>query len=154
MKTNYNYTGNASFERAYHDCKLVADSIVDAESFQAADTGLLLYHMDRILEALERQVKKKIYIVEIHDYDGCESKGYFTEYEKAYDCSVYLNRKHPSPYGIQWCVKEYNLDEIDYDSLNKELDEKERLKLEAELEKIKQEELAELARLKAKYGQD
>ena len=53
----YKYTGNASFEDAYHDCKLVADSIVDDESFQNADTGLILYYMDRILEALESKIR-------------------------------------------------------------------------------------------------
>ena len=54
MKKQYSYTGNSSFENAYHDCKIVADSIVDEESFQNADTGLVLYYMDRILEALEK----------------------------------------------------------------------------------------------------
>ena len=55
----YSYTGNSSFEDAYHDCKLVADSIVDSESFQKADTGLVLYYMDRIIEALEKATPKK-----------------------------------------------------------------------------------------------
>ena len=57
---NYNYTGNMSFEDVYHDCKLIADSIVDEESFQQADTGLLLFHLDRILEALDKQVGKEM----------------------------------------------------------------------------------------------
>lgn len=52
-------TGNASFEAAYMDCKAVADGIVDAKSFQKADKGVVLYHMDRILEALEKQIPKK-----------------------------------------------------------------------------------------------
>lgn len=55
-------TLDLSFEDAYHDCKLIADSIVDEESFQKADTGVILYCMDRILEALERQVPKKVII--------------------------------------------------------------------------------------------
>ena len=63
----YKYTGNASFEDAYHDCKLVADSIVDDESFQKADTGLLLYYMDRILEALHKQTS--INLVKYFDDD-------------------------------------------------------------------------------------
>ena len=56
----YIYTGNSSFKDAYYDCKLVHDSIVDAESFQNADTGLILYCMDRVLEALEKQIPKKV----------------------------------------------------------------------------------------------
>ena len=52
----YNYTGNMSFEDAYHDCQIVADSIVDDKSFQEADTGILLFHLDRILEALDKQI--------------------------------------------------------------------------------------------------
>lgn len=71
----YNYTGNLSFEEAYHDCKLVADSIVDEESFQNADKGLLLFYMDKILEALEKQIEKVPY------YSG---DGYFNG-ELVYD---------------------------------------------------------------------
>lgn len=56
----YNYTGNSSFENAYYDCKLVADSIIDDKSFQEADTGLLLFYMDRILEALDKQVDMQV----------------------------------------------------------------------------------------------
>lgn len=55
----YEYCGNASFEDAYNDCKLVADSIVDAKSFQECDTGLILYYMDRILDALKVCCKNK-----------------------------------------------------------------------------------------------
>lgn len=58
-KKKYKYTGNNSFEHAYGDCKCVADDIVDYETFQDADTGLLLYNMDRILEALKKQVAIK-----------------------------------------------------------------------------------------------
>ena len=52
----YKYTGNSTFENAYHDCNLVHENIVDDKSFQNADTGLVLYYMDRILEALEKQI--------------------------------------------------------------------------------------------------
>lgn len=80
MSNNYKYTGNASFKDALHDCKLVDDSIVDDRSFQKADTGLVLYYMDRILEALSRQVpvKVKIYNDEILKCPCCrEELGYF-----------------------------------------------------------------------------
>lgn len=66
----YDYAGDLSFEDAYHDCKLVDDSIVDAKSFQEADTGLLLYCMDRILEALEKQVAKEAIIIADKCSDG------------------------------------------------------------------------------------
>ena len=58
-KRKYKYTGNSSFESAYNDCKLVDESIIDDQSFQDSDTGLVLYYMDRILEALDKQVAKK-----------------------------------------------------------------------------------------------
>lgn len=96
----------------------------------------------------------KIYIVAYEDYDGSDSVGYFLEESKAEECRKYLDRARPSCYsesGYTWDVYKYELDEIDYASLNKEFDEKERIKYEAELEKERQEELAELARLKAKY---
>lgn len=69
MTKEYKYVGNASFKDAYHDVKLVADSIVDDESFQKADTGLLLYHIDRILEALESKVTEKKPVVRTIYYD-------------------------------------------------------------------------------------
>ena len=59
MSEKYKYTLDGSFENAYHDCKLVAESIIDDQSFQDADTGLILGYMDRILEALEKQIPKK-----------------------------------------------------------------------------------------------
>ena len=60
MSEKYNYTLNSSFRDAYHDCKLVADSIHDAESFQKADAGLVIGYMDRIIEALEKQIPKRV----------------------------------------------------------------------------------------------
>lgn len=50
---------NGTFEAAYHDCMIVANSIVDDKSFQEADTGLILGYLDRITEALEKQIPKK-----------------------------------------------------------------------------------------------
>ena len=47
------------FISAYNDCKLVAESIVDADTFQKADSGLVLGYIDTIVEALEMQVPKK-----------------------------------------------------------------------------------------------
>ena len=80
MSRKYNYTGNSSFENALYDCNLVDESIVDEESFQQADTGLVLYYMDRILEALRKQVsaKVKIYDDEILICPCCnEELGYY-----------------------------------------------------------------------------
>ena len=94
----------------------------------------------------------KVYIVELHDYDRNSSIGYFTDYKKAECCCEYLNRIEHSEYeNFDWYIQPYDLDEIDYESLNKELDEQERLEFESRLERERQEELAELARLKAKY---
>ena len=99
----------------------------------------------------------KVYIVAYKDYDGTDSVGYFLDESKANECCKYLNRTNPSAYledddFAAWCVREYELDEIDYASLNKELDEQEKVKGEIELEKEKQAAIAEIARLKEKYG--
>lgn len=97
----------------------------------------------------------KIYIVAYEDYDGSDSVGYFLDESKANECCKYLDRARPSYYsesGYTWDVFEYELDETDYASLNKALDEQERLNIEMALEMEKQEALAEIARLKAKYG--
>lgn len=55
-KRKYKYTGNSSFESAYNDCKLVDESIIDDQSLQDSGTELVLYYMDRILEALKKQI--------------------------------------------------------------------------------------------------
>lgn len=96
----------------------------------------------------------KVYIVAYEDYDGSDSTGYFLDESKARECCKYLNQVRPSEYnktGDTWNVLQYDLDETDYASLNKELEELERLEFENRLEKEKQRELAELARLRAKY---
>lgn len=90
----------------------------------------------------------KIYIVGYQCFDDIDIVGYFLEEFKAEECCKYLNRIGRTSC---WDVYEFNLDETDYYSLNKELDEQERLEAEKELEKKRQRELAELARLKAKY---
>lgn len=86
-KRKYDYVGNNSFEHAYGDCKYVADSIIDERSFQESDTGLLLYNMDRILEALKKQiaVKVKIYNEEVLKCPCChEELGYFKINDEGY----------------------------------------------------------------------
>lgn len=96
----------------------------------------------------------KIYIVAYEDYDGSDSVGYFLDELKADECCKYLDKTRPSCYsesGYTWDVYEYELDETDYASLNKAIDEKEKLESEIKLEKEKQEALAEIARLKEKY---
>lgn len=94
----------------------------------------------------------KIYMVQYADYDSEDSVGYFTEYEKAESCCEYLNRVRHSEYEqFDWFVSGYNLDETDYDSLNKELDEQERIEFETRLEREKQAAIAEIERLKTKY---
>ena len=94
----------------------------------------------------------KIYMVQYADYDGEDSVGYFTEHKKAESCCEYLNRARHSEYEqFDWFISEYNLDETDYDSLNKELDEQERIEFETRLEREKQEAIAEIERLKTKY---
>ena len=99
----------------------------------------------------------KIYVVEYDDYDSSDSVGYFTDRNKAEECCKYLNRTQPSYYYERsgrdtWKIFAYELDETDYQSLNKELDEQEKIKAKEELEKEKQQAIAEITRLKEKYN--
>ena len=48
-----------SLEAAYHDCKLVFDGITDDDSFQEADTGLILYYTNEIIYALQETLEGK-----------------------------------------------------------------------------------------------
>ena len=48
-----------SLEAAYHDCKLVFDGITDDDSFQEADTGLILYYANEIIYALHEALEGK-----------------------------------------------------------------------------------------------
>ena len=91
-------------------------------------------------------------MVEIQDYDSYDCVGYFTDYENAKSCREFLNRTRPSEYEeFEWCVSEYCPDNTDYTFLMNKLNEKDKVEHEAKMERIKQMELAELARLKAKY---
>lgn len=88
-----------------------------------------------------------IYMVELHDYDGHDSWGYFEDRDKANICCEYLNRKYPSNYigdndedEFKWKVVEYGLDTTDYETeienliqANKDI---ERQRLEREREVI------------------
>ena len=47
-----------SLEAAYHDCKMVFDGITDDDSFQEADTGLILYYANEIIYALQEALVK------------------------------------------------------------------------------------------------
>lgn len=96
----------------------------------------------------------KIYMVELHDYDRNESVGYFTDADQAQDCCRYQNIINPSEYSddnYKWEVVEYDLNTIDYGTLIKEHEAWENRIINETLERIKQEELAKLEELKAKY---
>jgi hypothetical protein len=95
-----------------------------------------------------------VYLVSYADYEGNDTVGYFTDKAKAEECCRYMNKRHPSDYEdeeFMWHIFSYTLDPTDYASLNKELAEKERQIFERKQEIERQAELAELARLKAKY---
>ena len=57
-----------SLEAAYHDCKLVFDGITDDDSFQEADTGLILYYANEIIYALQEALEGKDTNVPSNDY--------------------------------------------------------------------------------------
>lgn len=69
QKRRYTF-GNDEFslEAAYHDCKLVFDGITDDDSFQEADTGLILYYANEIIYALHKALKGKGTNVHSNDY--------------------------------------------------------------------------------------
>lgn len=95
-----------------------------------------------------------IYIVRFHDYDTMFNVGYFTSEEGAEKCMEYYMRTKPSDYEYMcdaYNLEKYELDDTDYDALNKELDEAEKARQRKEEEEFRNKELAELARLKAKY---
>lgn len=66
----------------------------------------------------------------------------------------YYMRAQPSDYEYMcdaYSLEKYELDDADYTALIKELDEAEKAKQRKEEEEFRNKELAELARLKAKY---
>lgn len=95
-----------------------------------------------------------IYLVRFRDYDTEFCFGYFTSEEDAEKCMEYYMRTKPSDYEYicdTYSLEKYELDDTDYDALNKELDEAEKVMQREEEEELRNKELAELARLKAKY---
>ena len=101
-----------------------------------------------------------IYMVELHDYDGHDSWGYFEDRDKANICCEYLNRKYPSDYigdddedEFMWKVVEYGLDTTDYETEIENLKQTEmelkRCKLEREREDILRALVSNQARLDA-----
>lgn len=95
-----------------------------------------------------------IYIVRFSDYDSEFGVGYFTNEEDAEKCMEYYMRAQPSDYEYMcdaYSLEKYELDDADYTALIKELDEAEKAKQRKEGEEFRNKELAELARLKAKY---
>ena len=57
-----------SLEAAYHDCRLVFDGITDDDSFQEADTGVILYYANEIIYALQEALEGKDTNVPTNDY--------------------------------------------------------------------------------------
>lgn len=95
-----------------------------------------------------------IYLVRFRDYDTEFCFGYFTSEEDAEKCMEYYMRTKPSDYEYicdAYSLEKYELDDTDYTALLKALDEEERAKQRKEEEEFRNKELAELARLKAKY---
>ena len=95
-----------------------------------------------------------IYLVRFHDYDTMFNVGYFTSEEDAEKCMEYYMRTRPSSYEYlcdAYSLEKYELDDTDYAALNKELDEAEKAMQMEEEKELRNKELAELARLKAKY---
>lgn len=73
---------NLPIEGVYHDYKLVADSIVDSDSFQNADAGLLQSNLYDVVKVLEKQIPKEVSIMKYrNDYDWtCNSCNTTFEY--------------------------------------------------------------------------
>jgi hypothetical protein len=56
------YYGNDNFnlQNAYDDCKQVFESITDAESYQKADSGVVMYYANEIIYALEKAIEEPL----------------------------------------------------------------------------------------------
>jgi hypothetical protein len=95
-----------------------------------------------------------IYLVRFRDYDTEFCLGYFTSEEDTEKCMEYYMRTKPSDYEYMcdaYSLEKYEFDDTDYTALLKELDEAEKAMQKKEKEEFRNKELAELARLKAKY---
>lgn len=89
---------NGTFEAAYHDCMIVANSIVDDKSFQEADTGLILGYLDRITEALEKQIPHKPKEYE-DKYYACKCGNILMRKWKKYNTELM-----PKSEGLPYCL--------------------------------------------------
>lgn len=95
-----------------------------------------------------------IYLVRFCDYDDMFCVGYFTNEADAEKCLEYYSRTRPSDYDYicdAYSIEKYEPNDIDYAALLKGLDEAEKAMQKKEEEEFRNKELAELARLKAKY---
>ena len=90
--------GNDKFclEDAYHDCKLVFDGITDDDSFQEADTGLVLYYANEIIYAL-REALQGVELIHCKDCKHwiCHDKrcGYWNHGVKPIDWCCHAERR-------------------------------------------------------------
>lgn len=93
-----------------------------------------------------------IYIVHYSDYDSEFDVGYFTSKRMAKLCKEYYEKNEPCSYSeCGYEILEFSPNDVDYEALNKNFDDAMRMKKLAEEEEFRNKELAELARLKAKY---
>lgn len=55
------YYGNDNFnlKNAYDDCKQIFESITDNESYQKADSGVVMYYSNEIMYALEKALEER-----------------------------------------------------------------------------------------------
>lgn len=71
-------TMDLPIEDVYYDYKLVADSITDDNSFQEADTGILLSHLYDVVKMLEKQIPKEpVNFIEYLSCPSCDHAFYF-----------------------------------------------------------------------------
>lgn len=99
QKRRYTFGNDeVSLEAAYHDCKLVFDGITDDDSFQEADTGLVLYYANEIIYALHKALQGKDTNVLSND---CISRQAAIEalfdWEMTYDWDDHCREEHPKP---------------------------------------------------------
>ena len=78
-----------SLEDAYHDCKLVFDGITGDDSFQEADTGLILYYANEIIYALREALRG----VELIHCKDCE---WWTKQDKSIQGRCELMQMYPT----------------------------------------------------------
>lgn len=102
----------------------------------------------------------EIFLVLYGDWEyECQIKGVFTDKAKAEMCEKYCQKvideeiREHGPFGQHVAVRTFDvMDDVDFESMIRELEEQERKRQQAIEDDIREADMAEFYRIKAKYG--